>query len=97
MMNRVNFGRLSGTVDRRLPRTRNVPRRRRAPRHRDVHQQTAASIWRASARRDDLEAERHRLTLLKAQIESRSHDTKLGTSIALGDSILEIRRMLKEE
>jgi Zn-finger nucleic acid-binding protein len=96
MMNRVNFGRVSGTV---------IDVCRGHGTFLDAGELHAIATFimeggldlARQREKEDLEAERHRLTLLKAQIESRSHDTSWEHRSALGDSLLEIRRMLKEE
>jgi Zn-finger nucleic acid-binding protein len=96
MMNRVNFGRISGTV---------IDVCRGHGTFLDAGELHAIATFimdggldlAREREKEDLETERHRLALLKAQIESRSHDTSWEHRSALADSILEIRRMLKEE
>ena len=96
MMNRVNFGRVSGTVI-------DVCRGHGAFLDNGELHAIATFIMeggfdRARQReKEDLEEERHRLALLKSQIESRSHLSEWEHRSALSDSLLEIRRLLKDE
>jgi Zn-finger nucleic acid-binding protein len=96
MMNRVNFGRISGTV---------IDVCRGHGVFLDAGELHAIATFiseggldRARQReKEDLEEERHRLALLKSQIESRSHISEWEHRSAISDSLLEIRRLLKDE
>jgi Zn-finger nucleic acid-binding protein len=96
MMNRVNFGRISGTV---------IDVCRGHGVFLDAGELHAIATFiseggldRARQReKEDLEEERHRLALLKSQIESRSHISEWEYRSMLGDSVLEIRRLLRDE
>jgi Zn-finger nucleic acid-binding protein len=96
MMNRVNFGRMSGTV---------IDVCRGHGTFLDAGELHAIATFIMNGgldlarqrEKDDLDEERHRLALLRTQIESRSHTSDWENRPALGDSILEIRRLLKDE
>ena len=96
MMNRVNFGRLSGTVID-LCRGHGV--------FLDAGELSAivtfikdGGLDRARQReKDDLEEERHRLAMLKTQIESSGHMPEWERRAALSDGLREMRRLLKGE
>jgi Zn-finger nucleic acid-binding protein len=96
MMNRVNFGRISGTV---------IDICRGHGVFLDAGELHAIATFiseggldRARQReKEELNEERHRLALLKSQIESSSHIRDWEHRSALGDSLLEIRRLLKDE
>src|SRR5262245_24475079 len=96
MMNRVNFGRLSGTV---------IDVCRGHGTFLDAGELHAIATFITNGgldlarqrEKDDLEEERHRLALLRTQIESRPHFSEWEHRSALGDSLLEIRRLLKDE
>ncbi len=97
MMNRVNFGRLSGTVI-------DVCRGHgtfldAGELHAIVTFIKDGGLDRARQReKDDLEEERQRLAMLKSQIESGSRaSTEWDSRSALRHSILDIRRLLKDE
>ncbi|MFL6280807.1 MAG: hypothetical protein ACJ731_11895, partial [Vicinamibacterales bacterium] len=96
MMNRVNFGRLSGTII-------DVCRGHGAfldagELHAIVTFIQAGGLDRARQReKDDLEEERHRLSSLKTQIDSRSRAADWEHESKIGDSLREIRRLLKAE
>jgi Zn-finger nucleic acid-binding protein len=96
MMNRVNFGRVSGTVI-------DVCRGHgtfldRGELHAIAQFITDGGLDRARLReKEDLVEERHRLAQLRMQIESRSQGSDWEHRSALGDSLLEIRRLLKDE
>jgi Zn-finger nucleic acid-binding protein len=96
MMNRVNFGRISGTV---------IDVCRGHGTFLDAGELHAIATFIMDGGLDlarerekgELEAERHRLALLKTQIESRMHVADWEHRSALSDSIREIRRLLKDE
>jgi hypothetical protein len=96
MMNRVNFGRVSGTVI-------DVCRGHgtfldSGELHAIAQFITDGGLDRSRQReKEELEEERHRLAQLKLRIESRSHDSEWEHRSALGDSLLEIRRLLKDD
>jgi Zn-finger nucleic acid-binding protein len=96
MMNRVNFGRVSGTVI-------DVCRGHGAFLDSGELHAIATFIMeggldRARQReKEDLEEERHRLAELRSEIESRSHISEWQHRSALSDTLLEIRRLLKDE
>ena len=96
MMNRVNFGRLSGTVI-------DVCRGHgtfldAGELHAIVTFISEGGLDRARQReKDDLEEERHRLATLKAQIESGARLPDWERRTALSDGLRDIRRLLKEE
>lgn len=96
MMNRVNFGRLSGTII-------DVCRGHGAFLDSGELHAIATFIMeggldRARQReKEDLEEERHRLALLRSEIESRSPGSDWQHQSALSNSLLEIRRLLKNE
>jgi len=96
MMNRVNFGRVSGTV---------IDLCRGHGAFLDSGELHAIATFimeggldRARQReKEDLQEERHRLAQLKSEIESHSHISEWQHRSALSDSLLEIRRLLKDE
>jgi len=96
MMNRVNFGRMSGTV---------IDVCRGHGTFLDAGELHAIAAFildggldlARDREKQELEAERHRLALLKAQIEHQSHGTDWEYRSKLGDSLLEIRRLLKDD
>jgi len=96
MMNRVNFGRMSGTVI-------DVCRGHgtfldSGELHAIARFISDGGLDRARQReKEDLDEERHRLAQLRMQIESRSHGAEWEHRSALGESLLEVRRLLKEE
>jgi hypothetical protein len=96
MMNRVNFGRVSGTVI-------DVCRGHGTFLDADELHAIATFIINGGLdlarqrEKDDLVEERHRLAQLKAQLEHQSHTADWEHRSVLSDSLLEIRRMLKEE
>jgi Zn-finger nucleic acid-binding protein len=96
MMNRVNFGRISGTVI-------DVCRGHGAfldsgELHAIVTFIMEGGLDRARQReKDDLEEERHRLALLRMHIDHQMRASDWGHHAALTDSVLEIRRLLKDE
>jgi len=95
-MNRVNFGRVSGTV---------IDLCRGHGAFLDSGELHAIATFimeggldRARQReKEDLQEERHRLAQLKSEIESHSHISEWQHRSALSDSLLEIRRLLKDE
>ncbi len=95
-MNRLNFGRISGTV---------IDVCRGHGVFLDAGELHAIATFiseggldRARQReKEDLEEERHRLSVLRSQIESRSHISEWEHRSAISDSLLEIRRLLKNE
>ncbi len=95
-MNRVNFGRLSGTVI-------DVCRGHgtfldSGELHAIVTFITEGGLDRARQReKDDLEEERHRLAMLKTHIEAAGRVSELEHRSTLSDHILQIRRLLKDE
>jgi Zn-finger nucleic acid-binding protein len=96
MMNRVNFGRVSGTV---------VDVCRGHGTFLDAGELHAIATFIINGgldlarqrEKEDLVEERHRLAQLKAQLEHQSHASDWEHRSVLSDSLLEIRRMLKEE
>jgi Zn-finger nucleic acid-binding protein/RNA polymerase subunit RPABC4/transcription elongation factor Spt4 len=96
MMNRVNFGRVSGTV---------IDVCRGHGTFLDAGELHAIATFimdggldlARQREKDDLVDERHRLALLKAQIEHQSHGTDWEHRSKFGDSLFEIRRLLKDE
>jgi Zn-finger nucleic acid-binding protein len=96
MMNRMNFGRLSGTI---------VDLCRGHGTFLDAGELHAivtfiqgGGLDRARQReKDDLEEERHRLASLRAQIESRASAADWDHHSKIGDSLLELRRLLKDD
>ena len=96
MMNRVNFGHLSGTVI-------DVCRGHGTfldggELHAIVTFITEGGLDRARQReKDDLAEERHRLAMLKAHIEATGRVSELEHRSTLSDHILQIRRLLKDE
>ena len=96
MMNRLNFGRLSGIVI-------DLCRGHGAfldpgELHAIVSFITAGGLDRARQReKDDLEEERHRLALLKSQVESGTRLPEWQERAGLHDTLLNLRRLLKEE
>jgi Zn-finger nucleic acid-binding protein len=96
MMNRMNFGRLSGTI---IDLCRGHGAFLDAGElHAIVTFIQAGGLDRARQReKDDLEEERHRLSSLRTQIESRSRAADWEHQSKMGDSLLEIRRLLKGE
>jgi len=96
MMNRINFGRVSGTV---------IDVCRGHGTFLDAGELHAIASFimdggldlARAHEKEELEAERHRLAMLKSQIESRSHGSDWEYRSKLGDSLLEIRRLLKDE
>ena len=95
-MNRINFGRVSGTV---------IDVCRGHGTFLDAGELHAIASFimdggldlARAHEKEELEAERHRLAMLKSQIESRSHGSDWEHRSKLGDSILEIRRLLKDQ
>jgi len=96
MMNRVNFGRVSGTVI-------DVCRGHgtfldSGELHAIAQFITDGGLDRSRQReKEELEEERHRVAQLKLRVESHSHDSEWERRSALGDSLLEIRRLLKDD
>jgi Zn-finger nucleic acid-binding protein len=96
MMNRVNFGRLSGIII-------DICRGHGAfldagELHAIVTFITEGGLDRARQReRDDLEEERHRLALLKSQVESSGRLPEWQRRSALNETLQDLRRLLKEE
>ena len=96
MMNRVNFGRISGTVI-------DVCKGHGAfldsgELHAIVTFIMEGGLDRARQReKDDLEEERHRLAQLRSQLESRSQVSEWEQRSAIGDSLLQLRRLLHDE
>ena len=96
MMNRMNFGRMSGTVI-------DVCRGHgtfldSGELHAIATFITEGGLDRARQReKDDLEEERHRLSRLRTEIENRSRASDWEHHSALSDSLFEIRRLLKDE
>ncbi len=95
MMNRVNFGRVSGTV---IDVCRGHGTFLDAG---ELHAivtfiRMAVSIAPANARSEELEDERHRLAMLKSQIDSVAIRRPTG-NIGRPALLLEIRRLLKDE
>jgi Zn-finger nucleic acid-binding protein len=96
MMNRVNFGRMSGTVI-------DVCRGHgtfldAGELHAIVTFITEGGLDRARQReKDDLEEERHRLAMLKTHIEATGRVSDLESRSTLSDHLLQIRRLLKDE
>jgi Zn-finger nucleic acid-binding protein len=96
MMNRVNFGRVSGTV---------VDVCRGHGTFLDAGELHAIAAFimdggldlARDREKQELEAERHRLAVLKSQIESRSHGTDWEYRSKLSESLMEMRRLLKDE
>jgi Zn-finger nucleic acid-binding protein len=95
MMNRVNFGRLSGTVI-------DVCRGHGAfldggELHAIAQFISDGGLDRTRQReKADLDEERHRLAQLRMKIEAESQNFDWEHQSAFGDSLLEIRRLLKE-
>lgn len=95
-MNRVNFGRVSGTV---------IDLCRGHGAFLDAGELHAIATFIMNGgldlarqrEKDDLVEERHRLTQLKAQLEHQSHGTDWEYRSKLGESLFEIRRLLKAE
>jgi Zn-finger nucleic acid-binding protein len=96
MMNRMNFGRLSGTI---IDLCRGHGAFLDAGElHAIVTFIQAGGLDRARQReKDDLEEERHRLSSLRTQIESRSIAADWEHQSKIGESLLELRRLLKGE
>jgi Zn-finger nucleic acid-binding protein len=96
MMNRMNFGRLSGTI---IDLCRGHGAFLDAGElHAIVTFIQAGGLDRARQReKDDLEEERRRLSSLQMQIESRSRAADWEHQSKIGDSLLELRRLLKGE
>jgi Zn-finger nucleic acid-binding protein len=96
MMNRVNFGRLSGTV---IDICRGHGTFLDAGElHAIVTFITEGGLDRARQReKDDLEEERHRLAMLKTHIEAAGRVSELERQSTLSDHILHIQRLLKGE
>jgi Zn-finger nucleic acid-binding protein len=96
MMNRVNFARLSGIVI-------DICRGHGAfldagELHAIVTFITEGGLDRARQReKDDLEQERHRLALLQSQIESGTRLPDWQRRPGLDDTLLDLRRLLKDE
>ena len=81
---------------RHLSRPWDVPGSRRAARHRRLHHRWWTRS-RATREKDDLEEERHRLALLKSQLESGARLPEWQERAGLHDTLLNLRRLLKEE
>jgi Zn-finger nucleic acid-binding protein len=96
MMNRVNFGRVSGTV---------IDVCRGHGTFLDAGELHAIAAFildggldlAREREKEDLVEERHRLAQLKAQLDHRSQGTDWEHRSKLGDSLLEIRRLLKDD
>jgi Zn-finger nucleic acid-binding protein len=96
MMNRVNFGRVSGTV---------IDVCRGHGTFLDGGELHAIATFIRNGgldlarqrEKDDLVEERHRLAQLKAQLDHQSHTSDWEHRSVLSESLLELRRMLKEE
>lgn len=96
LMNRVNFGRVSGTV---------IDVCRGHGTFLDSGELHAVATFiidggldlARQRDKDDLVEERRRLAQLKAQLEHQSHGTDWEHRSMLGDSLFEIRRLLKDE
>jgi len=96
MMNRVNFGRMSGTV---------IDVCRGHGIFLDAGELHAIAAFildggldlAREREKQELEAERHRLALLEARIEHQSHSTDWEYRSKLNDSLFEIRRLLRGE
>ena len=96
MMNRVHFGRVSGTV---------IDVCRGHGTFLDAGELHAIATFiigggldlARQREKDDLVEERHRLAQLKAQLEHQSQHPDWEHRSMLSDSLLELRRMLKEE
>jgi len=95
-MNRVNFGRVSGTVI-------DVCRGHGAFLDSGELHAIATFIMEGGLDRtrqrekDDLEEERHRLALLRTHIEHQVRASDWEHHSALSDSVLQIRRLLRKE
>ncbi len=95
MMNRVNFGRVSGTV---------IDVCRGHGTFLDAGELHAIAAFildggldlARQREKEDLETERHRLALLQAEVEHKAHNTDWEYRSRLSDSLLEIRRLLKD-
>lgn len=96
MMNRVNFGRVSGTVI-------DVCRGHgtfldSGELHAIAQFISDGGLDRTRQReKDDLDQERHRLAQLRMKIEARSQNFDWEHRSAVSDRLLEIRRLLKDE
>src|SRR5262245_31717574 len=96
MMNRVNFGRVSGTV---------IDVCRGHGTFLDAGELHAIATFiidggldlARQREKDDLEVERHRLDVLKDRLEHQGHNFYWEHRSALSDRIVEIRRLLKDE